>query len=472
MTATERLPSGTVTFLFTDIEGSTRLLQAQGDNYRTLLETHAELIRAAIAGGSGVEISTEGDSFFAVFASAPDAVRAVTEAQQALATQPWPPGGKVRVRMGLHTGIGELGGDSYVGLDVHRAARIAAAAHGEQVVLSEATAHLVEHSLPDAVTLIELGIYHLKDLAEPERIFQLIVPELRSKFPPLATLDAVPNNLPTKLSSFVGRERELARAIELLDETRLLTLTGPGGTGKTRLALQVGAEVSDWFADGVFFVRLDQVSEEEQIPAVILEELGVPGFNTGVDPRAYLAAYMGGKEQLLILDNMEQLTESGPLVGELLAASEQSKALVTSRSPLRIAGEQEMPVPPMETPDPAAPEDPASLRELGAIALFLERATSVRPDFDITAENAAAVAAISNALEGLPLAIELVASRIKLLPPKDLLARLDDVLDTALLNGATTSLTNPHSSCSSASPFSSAAPPSMRSSWSADRRLS
>ncbi|MFQ5967215.1 MAG: adenylate/guanylate cyclase domain-containing protein [Acidimicrobiia bacterium] len=426
-----QLPTGTVTFLFTDIEGSTRLLQAQGDEYQNLLEKHGELIRAPIAAEGGIEISTEGDSFFVVFTSAPDAVRAAAQAQQALAGHPWPLAGEVRVRMGLHTGIGSLGGDSYVGIDVHRAARIAAAAHGEQIVLSEATAHLVEHSLIDGAALRELGVYHLKDLAQPERIFQLIIPELRADFPPLSTLDAVPNNLPTKLSSFIGRDRELAQAIELLAATRLLTLTGPGGTGKTRLALQVGAEVSDDFADGVFFVRLDQVDEEDQVPASILEALDIPGVPTGVDPREYLAGYATGKELLLILDNMEQLMESGPLVGELLAASDKSKALVTSRAPLRIAGEQEMSVPPMDTADPTEALDTESLLQCEAVALFAERARSVRPNFAITSENGQAVAAITNSLDGLPLAIELVASRVKLLPPDGLLERLDKVLDTA-----------------------------------------
>ncbi len=423
------LPTGTVTFLFTDIEGSTRLLQTQGDRYRTLLETQASLIRAAVAEAHGTEISTEGDSFFVVFATAPDGVQAAASAQQALIAHGWSSGGEVRVRMGLHTGVGALGGDSYVGLDVHRAARIAGSAHGGQVVLSEATAHLVDQHLPEGAVLRELGVFHLKDLAEPERIFQLIVPSLPSEFPPLTTLDAVPNNLPTRLSSFVGRDRELVQAIELLESTRLLTLTGPGGSGKTRLALQVGAEVADRFADGAFFIRLDEVREPDQVPASILQALRIPSVPTGVDPRGYLAGYVTEKELLLILDNMEQLNEAGPYVAELLAATQNSKALVTSRAPLRIAGEQEMPVPPLPTPDTDQELDIETLSQFEAVALFTERARSVVPDFTIAPENAHAIGAITRALDGLPLALELVASRVKLLPPAGLLERLDRMLD-------------------------------------------
>jgi len=246
----QSLPTGTVTFLFTDIEGSTRLVQSLGDDWVPVLEAHNHLIEKAITGNNGVVVKTEGDSFFAVFSAAHDALQASVQAQHGLMDHPWPSEGVVRSRMGLHTGLGALGASDYVGLDVHRAARIADSAHGGQVVLSEPTAVLVERSLPEGVSLRDLGKHRLKDLAEPEAILQVVSPGLQSEFPLLRTLDAIPNNLPKLLTSFVGRDRELAEAVRLLGVTRILTFTGPGGTGKTRLSLQLAAEVADGYPDG------------------------------------------------------------------------------------------------------------------------------------------------------------------------------------------------------------------------------
>ena len=240
---TQALPIGTVTFLFTDIEGSTRLLQQLGDGYAELLSEHHRLLREAVDKAGGAAFGSEGDALFAAFASAPSALAASVAAQRALSARQWPGGASVRVRMGLHTGEGVVRDGTYVGLDVHRAARIAAAGHGGQVLLSDTTRALVENSLPSGVELRDLSRHRLKDLAQPEHIFETVIAGLPSQFPALRSLDATPNNLPTQLTSFVGRAREVAETTRLLATTRLLTLTGPGGTGKTRLSLQLAAEL-------------------------------------------------------------------------------------------------------------------------------------------------------------------------------------------------------------------------------------
>jgi predicted ATPase/class 3 adenylate cyclase len=421
----ENLPTGTVTFLFTDIEGSTRMVQALGEAWVPVLEAHNKFIGEAITGNAGVVVKTEGDSFFAVFAAAVDALKSSIDAQHALLEHPWPADGVVRSRMGLHTGHGVLGASDYVGLDVHRAARIADAAHGGQIVLSEPAAVLVERELPGSVALRDLGKHRLKDLSEPETIFQVVAEGLQSEFPTLRTLDAIPNNLPKQLTSFVGRDRELAEAVRLLEASRILTFTGPGGTGKTRLSLQVAAEVADDYPDGVFFVDLAPVTDIELVPSRILETLGIQASTRDQSPVMRLTGQLADKALLLILDNFEQLLEAAPLVADMLRAAPRSKVLVTSRAPLRISGEQEMPVPPLEVAGAGDAGDPAALMEAEAVRLFADRAMAVRPDFVVTAKNAAAVAELVRRLDGLPLAIELVASRLRLLPVDQILSRLD-----------------------------------------------
>jgi predicted ATPase/class 3 adenylate cyclase len=422
--AGKRLPTGTVTFLFTDIEGSTRLVQALGDGWVAVLEAHNRLIEQAIEEHDGVVVKTEGDSFFAVFPGAADALTASLDAQQALMGHDWPANGTVRVRMGLHTGLGALGASDYVGLDVHRAARIADAAHGGQVVLSEPTAVLVERALPTDVSLRDLGKHRLKDLAEPETIFQLVATGLQADFPLLRTLDAVPNNLPRLLTTFVGRERELDEAVRLLETTRILTFTGPGGTGKTRLSLQVAAEVADGFSDGVFFVDLAPVTDVDVLAARILETLGIQASTREESPEMRLSSQLADKSVLMILDNFEQLLDGAPLVADMLRAAPRAKVLVTSRAPLRVSGEQELPVPPLDVSGLRGGGDLTRLMESEAIRLFTDRAMSVRPDFKLTAENAPLVAELVRRLDGLPLAIELVASRLRLLTIDQILSRL------------------------------------------------
>ncbi|MGH9283706.1 MAG: adenylate/guanylate cyclase domain-containing protein, partial [Acidimicrobiales bacterium] len=263
------LPTGTVTFLFTDIEGSTRLLQELGDGYAAVQDEHAAIVRRAVAEAGGVEVSTHGDAFFVAFRSPAGAVRAALAAQRELAAHDWSPGRPLKVRMGVHTGEGSLGGDDYVGIDVHRAARIADAAHGGQVIVSDATRALVRHALPAGASLRDLGVHHLRGLVDPERLHQLVVDGLAADFPPPRTLDARPNNLPLQLTSFVGREEEIAEVERLLDQARLLTLTGPGGSGKTRLALQVAAELLTRFKDGACFVDLSPVTDPTLVPAAV-----------------------------------------------------------------------------------------------------------------------------------------------------------------------------------------------------------
>jgi predicted ATPase/class 3 adenylate cyclase len=425
------LPTGTVTFLFTDIEGSTRLLESLGDAFTGVLERHHALLREAIAAGEGTEVSTEGDAFFAVFPSASRAVAAVAQAQRALATEAWPSGVAVRVRMGLHTGEGMLGGDSYVGLDVHRAARVAAAGHGGQVLVSGATQALAAGGLPEGVTFDDLGQHRLKDLSRPEHLWQLVISGLASAFPPPRTLDATPNNLPLQLTSFLGREREVAEVLELLASHRLVTLTGPGGTGKTRLGLQVAAEATDRFDGGVYFVGLDPISEPDLLLPTIAQAVGI--MDPGGASIERLAEHFGDQAFLLVLDNFEQVDSAAPLVGELLAQAPGLRALVTSRSPLRVYGEREYPVPPLGLPDPSHLPDLEQFTQFESVALFVERAVAVRPDFTIDNANAPAVAEICVRLDGLPLAIELAAARVRVLTPQAILDRLSDRL--GLLSG-------------------------------------
>ncbi|MGH2740485.1 MAG: ATP-binding protein [Actinomycetota bacterium] len=420
-------PTGTVTFLFSDIEGSTRLLGQLGDRYKEILEAHQRLLRTAFEPCEGVEVRTEGDSFFVVFPRAPLAVAAAVAGQRALAHHSWPEDGVVRVRMGLHTGEGVLGGDDYVGIDVHRAARIGAAGHGGQILISETTRALCSENLPDGVTLKDLSEHVLKDLPQPEHLFQVDIQGLPTQFPPVRSLEAKPGNLPAQLTTFVGREDDIEAVKGLLTLNRLVTLTGPGGTGKTRLSLRVADESQPSFEDGAYFVRLAPIRDPNLVIPTITTTLGLRedsaqrSFDT-------LAAHLDGKSVLLVLDNLEQVISAAPDIGELLGATERVRIICTSREALRVAGEQEYPVPPLSLPDPAHLPPLEALTQYEAVALFIERANAVRPGFAVTNENAPAVAEITTRLDGLPLAIELAAARVKILTPEAILARLGDRL--------------------------------------------
>lgn len=438
-----RYPTGTVTFLFTDIEGSTRLVQELGAaEWSRLLERHRAILREAITANEGIEVQTEGDGFFAVYRTAAQAVASAVEGQRRLAAEVWPKGAAILVRMGLHTGEGFLDADgSYVGADVHRAARIAAAGHGGQVVLSDAVRALVGKALPEGVTIIDLGEHRLKDL-HAERLGQLCISGLRNSFPPLKAIDRSPNNLPTQLTSFVGREKELETAGKLLAGTRLLTLSGPGGTGKTRLSLQLAAMQADAFPDGVWFVALEPIRDRDLVAPTIARVLGI-ATTSGRDPLDLVAEWINDKQVLLVLDNFEQVVAAAPVVSDLLRGCPNLKIVCTSRSVLHVSGEQEYQVPGLPSPPDISRLTPMQLESLPeetlhpaldvlnqyeAVRLFIARAVAVRPDFTVTNTNAPAVAQICARLHGMPLAIELAAARTKLLSPQQILDRLEHQL--------------------------------------------
>jgi predicted ATPase/class 3 adenylate cyclase len=423
------LPSGTVTLLFTDIEGSTRLLQHLGDRYRIVLTEHRGLLRAAFARYRGCEVSTEGDGFFVAFARTSDAVAAAVDGQRALAAHSWGEVIGVRVRMGVHSGEPTVVAGDYVGLDVHRAARICSAGHGGQVLVSRVTREQVGRELPSGIGLRDLGEHRLKDLSQPERLYQLVIPGLAADFPALRTVERQRTNLPAPLTGFVGRRRELEEITTLLgrEGVRLLTLTGPGGSGKTRLALRMAAGLVEGFPDGVVLVDLASIEDPTLVPAAVARALGVrevldqPVLETLTDQLA-------DQRLLLLLDNFEQVVPAAAVVHRLLVACPQLKVLVTSRAALHVSGEHEYPVPPLAVPDLELPPGPDGGVASEAVALFADRARAVRPDFTVATQNAATVAEICRPLDGLPLAIELAAARIKLLSPQAMLERLQQRL--------------------------------------------
>ncbi len=422
------LPSGTVTFLLTDVEGSTALWEQAPEAMRAALAQHDDRFESAVLQHGGVHIRPrgEGDSRFAVFAGAPEALAAALEIQRAFAAERWPTPRPIKVRIGLHTGEAELRDGDYYGSAVNRCARIRAIGHGGQTLLSEATAALVRDDLPATASLVDLGEHRLKDLARPERVFQLTSSDLRIDFPPLISLDARPNNLPVQPTTLIGRQQEIEAVRELLSrhDVRLVTLTGPGGTGKTRLALQVAAELIDDFQDGVFFVELAPLSDPSLVVPTIAQSVGLQDVG-GRPVRDALVDYLSDKRLLLLLDNFEQILAAAPVVADLLGAAPGLKVLVTSRAVLHLRGEHEFPVPPLGLPEPGPRSLARELASYPAIALFSQRATAVRPGFGLTDENALAVTDICRRLDGLPLAIELAAARVKLLAPQAMLTRLE-----------------------------------------------
>lgn len=430
------LPTGTLTLLFTDMEGSTHVLQQVGEGYADILQECRRLLRRAFGQWHGQEVDTQGDAFFVVFARASDAVGAAVDIQRALATHPWPQDAMVRVRIGLHTGEPQRFAEGYVGLDVHHAARVMSAGHGGQILLSQATSALVAQALPDGVELQDLGEHRLKDLRRPSRLFQLVVAGLPSAFPPLHTLDSRPNNLPIEPTPFIGREREGAALCHLLarSDVRLLTLTGPAGVGKTRLALQVAAEVSDHYTDGVFVVPLAPLNDPEQVMVAIAQVLSIPDVG-GSSLFGQVQRALKAKQLLLVLDNFEQVAAAALMVAELLATCPSLKIMVTSRVALHVRAEHEFAVPPLSLPDLKRLPDLPTLSQYEAIALFIERAQGVKFDFQVTNATAPAVAQMCARLDGLPLAIELAAARAKYYTPPMLLARLEQGL-SVLSGGA------------------------------------
>jgi predicted ATPase/class 3 adenylate cyclase len=428
------LPTGTVSLLCTDIEGSTRLIHTLGERYAEALAEHRRLLRTAFTEHRGCEVDTQGDAFFYAFPRAHDAVAGAVAAQRALAAHVWPAGLPLRVRIGIHTGEPTATREGYVGIDVHRAARVMSAGHGGQVLLTQSTRDLLPEELSDAVSLRDLGEHRLKDLTHPQRLYQLLIPGLENDFPALRTLEFRPTNLPIQPTPLIGRELQVTDAVTLVrrEDVRLVTLTGAGGTGKTRLSLQVAAELVADFEDGVFFVDLAAITDPHLLIPTVAQTLSVRE-QPGQSLSETLSDYLRDKHLLLVLDNFEQLLDAGPAVSALLVGAPNLKALVTSRAPLHLAGEHEYSVPPLAVPDLDTSEPPATLAAYEAVQLFLDRAQAVKPEFELTSENAPAVAEICARLDGLPLAIELGAARVRILSPQALLGRLSQRL--ALLTG-------------------------------------
>lgn len=426
------LPSGIVTFLFTDIEGSTQLWEREPDAMRVALERHNALVQEAIESNGGVVFKTAGDAFCAAFDSAVDGLQAALAAQRALDSEAWAEEiGTLRARMGLHTGHVQAQDGDYFGPPLNRTARLESAGHGGQVLLSLATQELVRDELPVGVSLIDLGAHRLKDLFRPETIFQVTTSDLKSEFPALRTLDGQRTNLPAQATPFIGRERELIALTELLkrDDVRLVTLTGPGGIGKTRLSLQAAADLLDSFEHGAFFVELAPITDSELVLAAIANTVGV--HDAGNEPLIEsLTRALHKKEMLLVIDNFEHVIEAAPVVGDLIAGAPQLKIITSSRELLRIYGEHDYPVPPLGLPDQSRQQTMAVVSQYEAVKLFIQRAKAAQADFQITEENAPALAEICTRLEGLPLAIELAAARVRLFRPEVLLVRLSDSLKT------------------------------------------
>jgi predicted ATPase/class 3 adenylate cyclase/uncharacterized protein HemY len=434
-----QLPSGTVTFLFTDIEGSTVRWEEQPANMQVAVGRHDALLNAAFKTYNGYVFKTIGDAFCVTFARVADALAAAVEVQRALHKEQWPVVGGIKVRMALHTGVAEERDRDYFGPTVNRVARILATGHGGQILLSHASEQLLNGVIPKGTHLEDLGEHSLKDLQRPERLFMLLVEDLPANHTALKSLNYKPHNLPPQPTPFIGREKEVNHIKEQLQRPgiRCLTLTGPGGAGKTRLALQAGAEVIDEFADGVFFFTLSETYDPTSVASEMERTLGIKEVE-GQSLTDSLKDYLKSKQILLILDNFEQIANSSSMLTDFLRYCPRLKFMITSRVALRLYGEQEYAVPPMTLPDPRRHISIEELAKNEAIQLFMDRAKAVKSDFDLTEENAAAVVQICRRLDGLPLALELAAVRIRLLPPKSMLVRLESRLK--LLTGGAKNL--------------------------------
>src|SRR5918995_1554349 len=432
-----QFPAGTVTFLFTDIEQSTRGWERDAATARAVVERHIALIRQAVAAHGGVHFKTVGDATQSAFATAPQGVAAALVAQRALRDEPWPSAEqRPRVRMALHAGTAEPRDGDYLAACLNRLARLLDSAHGEQILLSSTVAGLASEELPQSVTLKALGEYRLRDILQPEEVFQLCHPSLRADFPPLNAPGHLPHNLPTHPTPFLGREREVEEITVLLlrPEVRLVTLTGPGGVGKTRLGTRVAAESLESFPDGAFMVDLARLTDPDLVPSATATALGLRE-QSGQTLAQTLADYLRERKILLLFDNFEHVLPAATLVADLLAAAPSLKVLATSRARLGLQAEREYRVEPMPIPDQESLPPLAELTSFDAIELFTSRAQALRPGFTLTEENAPVVAEIVCQLDGLPLAIELAAARVKLLAPAALRDRLSRRLAT-LTGGA------------------------------------
>ena len=423
------LPAGTVTFLLSDIEGSTALWEADPNGMPVAVADHYVILDEAVARRGGVRPveQGEGDSIVAAFARASDALAAALDAQLALGAHDWRDGPRLRVRIALHTAEAQLRDEgNYFGVALSRCARLRAIAHGGQTVLSRATHDLVVDRLPDGVTLVDCGAHRLRDLGRPEQVYALVHPDLPSEFGPLRSLDVLPNNLPDRLTTFVGRERELADARDALGDTRVLTLTGAGGCGKTRLALQLAADVLDRFDDGVWWVELAPLADPDRVVEALAGALGV-GPLPGVTTLQAVAGYLASRRAVVVLDNCEHLLEAcAATVSAVLEAAPRVTVLATSRAPLGVPGETDWRVPSLSLPRDAGAISVEAVGQFDAVRLFIERALKVRPNFTVTNQNAPVIAQLCQDLDGIPLAIELAAARVRLLSVEQITTALSD----------------------------------------------
>lgn len=429
-------PTGTVTYLFTDIEGSTRLWEVDAEGMRVAVLRHDMIVRGAVEARGGHIFKALGDAFCVAFSTAADALLAAVAAQQALAAEPWRRPAAIRARMALHTGVAELRDGDYFGRPLNRVARLMSVGHGDQILVSSATAALLQDHLPPGVELRSLGARRLKDLERPEQVFQVRAEGLRGDFPELRSVETVPNNLPVQLTSFVGRTRELAELRLLVAAGRLVTLTGSGGAGKTRLSVHLAADSLDAFPDGAFFVDFAGLADASLVPQTIAQVVGMREA-AGEAATNMLARYLAGKRLLLILDNCEHLVAACAETADALLRGASGLTLIaTSREALGIAGETVFRVPPLALPSAGTR---AALAASESARLFIERAIAVAPGFKVTDDNAAAISEICHRLDGIPLAIELAAARTPVLSPKEIADRLDDRF-RLLTSGRRTSL--------------------------------
>lgn len=420
-------PTGTVTFLFTDVEGSTRLWEEYPTAMKAALARHDEIVRQAIETHGGSIIKTTGDGFHAAFDTGLNGVAAILAAQQALSTAGWDEikPHQLRVRAALHTGEAEERSGDYYGPSLNRAARLMSIAHGGQTLLSTTTANLVRDQLPGDVSLRDLGEHRLKDLVRSERVFQLNVPGLPVEFPPVRSVDSFPNNLPVQLTTFIGRERELEQARTRLDTARLLTMIGPGGTGKTRLSLQLGAELLPYYPDGVWAAELAPITDPGLVLPAVASVFGIRE-QLGMGVQELLLDFLRAKELLLIVDNCEHLVEAcAQLIEQLLRTAPNLKIIASSREALGIPGETVYRVPSLSLPD-AASSSRAALAQSESVQLFVERASAANPKFSLNDQNAASIAQIVRRLDGIPLALELAAARVTVFSAEQISSRLDD----------------------------------------------
>ncbi|MBW3589805.1 MAG: tetratricopeptide repeat protein [Actinobacteria bacterium] len=419
------LPVGTVTFLFSDVEGSTRLLRRLGPDYHSVLEEHRRLVRDCIVNNGGHEMATEGDSFFVAFGRASDAVRAAVDAQVVLSRHPWPPDAEVRVRIGIHTGEAALVGGDYVGLAVHQAQRISAAAHGGQILLSSSSKQLAGE-LPETVSMIDLGAHALKDFPTPEHLFQIKHPDLPGSFPPVSTAELGRHNLPVQITRFIGRESEIEQVVQMVRQNRIVTLTGPGGCGKTRLAIEAVSELVEEYRDGVWIVNLASVTDADVIYRETASALGM-STREEAGLRDTLQGFLRSKQILIVLDNCEHLLEGcRDLAAWLIELSPEITVLATTREALNIGGEAAWRVPSLSIPDSDSNLSAEEVLEFESVSLFIDRARLALPSFDLNDSDAPHVAEICRRLDGIPLGIELAAARINLLSPREIAERLND----------------------------------------------